>query len=58
MASLKEQNTDQLIGIADDLLTVFGRSPSPFDRAMAAIDLIVWTDLKTRQGRFIETCKE
>lgn len=57
MASLKEQNADQLIGIADDLLTVFGRSPSPFDRAMAAIDLIVWTDLKRGKGDSLKLAK-
>ncbi|WP_180046036.1 MULTISPECIES: DUF637 domain-containing protein [unclassified Acinetobacter] len=55
--SLKEQSADELIGIADDLLTVFGRSTSPFDRALAAIDLIVGTDLKPGKGDSLNLAK-
>lgn len=57
VASLKEQSADELIGIADDLLTVFGRSTSPFDRAMAAIDLVVGTDLKPGKGESLKLAK-
>ncbi|MGG6542751.1 UNVERIFIED_CONTAM: DUF637 domain-containing protein [Acinetobacter baumannii] len=57
VASLKEQSADELIGIADDLLTVFGRSTSPFDRAMAAIDLVVGTDLKPGKGEALKLAK-
>lgn len=55
--SLKEQSADELIGIADDLLTVFGRSTSPFDRALAALDLLVGTDLKPGKGDSLNLAK-
>lgn len=57
VASLKKQSADELIGIADDLLTVFGRGSSSFDRALAAIDLIVGTDLKPGKGESLKLAK-
>lgn len=57
VASLKRQSADELIGIADDLLTVFGRGTSSFDRALAAIDLIVGTDLKPGKGDSLKLAK-
>ncbi len=43
---LKDQGVSELVGIADDLVTVFGPASTPFDRALAAFDLIIGTDLK------------
>ncbi|ENX57418.1 MULTISPECIES: DUF637 domain-containing protein [Acinetobacter] len=57
VASLKKQSADELIGIADDLLAVFGRGTSSFDRALAAIDLIVGTDLKPGKGDSLKLAK-
>ncbi|WP_120430490.1 two-partner secretion domain-containing protein [Acinetobacter baylyi] len=57
VTSFKKQGADELIGIADDLLTVFGRSSSSFDRALAAIDLIVGTDLKPGKGESLKIAK-
>ncbi len=57
ITSFKKQGADELIGIADDLLTVFGRSSSSFDRALAAIDLIVGTDLKPGKGESLKIAK-
>ncbi|MDC4728841.1 DUF637 domain-containing protein, partial [Acinetobacter baumannii] len=43
---LKDQGVSELVGIADDLVTVFGPASTPFDRALAAFDLVIGTDLK------------
>ncbi|MDC4670895.1 DUF637 domain-containing protein, partial [Acinetobacter baumannii] len=37
-ASIKKQGADELLGMADDLYSIFARNTSNFDRVMAAID--------------------
>ncbi|MDH2543916.1 DUF637 domain-containing protein [Acinetobacter baumannii] len=49
-ASIKKQGADELLGMADDLYSIFARNTSNFDRVMAAIDLVVGTDLKKSNG--------
>ncbi|WP_087548267.1 DUF637 domain-containing protein [Acinetobacter sp. WCHA39] len=49
-ASIKKQGADDLLGIADDLYSIFARNTSNFDRVTAAIDLVVGTDLKKSNG--------
>ncbi|WP_445536293.1 two-partner secretion domain-containing protein [Acinetobacter sp. G18] len=49
-ASIKKQGADDLLGMADDLYSIFARNTSNFDRVLAAIDLIVGTDLKKGNG--------
>ncbi len=49
-ASIKKQGADELLGMADDLYSIFARNTSDFDRVMAAIDLVVGTDLKKSNG--------
>lgn len=56
--SFKKQGADELIGIADDLLVVFGRNTSAFDRALSAIDLLVGTDLKPGKGDSLKIATE
>ncbi|KAA8734858.1 filamentous hemagglutinin N-terminal domain-containing protein [Acinetobacter qingfengensis] len=48
--SLKKQNADELLGMADDLYSIFSRGTSNYDRMLAAIDLVVGTDLKKGNG--------
>ena len=51
------QGADELLGIADDLFTIFGRATSPADRMLAAVDLVIGTDLKKGTGETSERIK-
>lgn len=57
-ASIKKQGADELLGMADDLYSIFARNTSDFDRVMAAIDLVVGTDLKKSNGAVTQKITE
>lgn len=48
--SFKDQGANELLGIADDLLTVFNSSSTPTSRLLAGFDLVVGTDLRKSSG--------
>ncbi|WP_367111686.1 DUF637 domain-containing protein [uncultured Psychrobacter sp.] len=56
--SFREQGADELLGIADDLLTVFNSSSSPTSRLLAGFDLVVGTDLKKSSGNSANLLKD
>lgn len=57
-ASIKKQGADELLGMADDLYSIFARNTSDFDRVMAAIDLVIGTDLKKSNGAVTQKITE
>ena len=49
--SLKDIGLDEIADIAEDLNTLFGGSAAPWERALAAADLIVGTNASSKKGK-------
>lgn len=56
--SFRDQGANELLGIADDLLTVFNSSSTPTSRLLAGFDLVVGTDLKKGSGNAANLIKD